>query len=95
MLPQTQQVQAMAGPDGTLHVDPRGVINVVINRHTDLDGTPSITISFGGVNQAHVTFDATGTRPISFYIYNLNPPPQLVQSIQNIVGWVAGPPTLH
>lgn len=47
-------------------------------------------IAFGGHNQALVTFDAFGTAPVSYSLYNPAPNLFIEQSVQNIVQQLSG-----
>lgn len=47
-------------------------------------------IAFGGFNQALVTFDASGTAPVSYSLYNPAPNQFIEQSVQNIVQQLSG-----
>lgn len=47
-------------------------------------------IAFGGCNQALVTFDAFGTAPVSYSLYNPAPNQFIEQSVRNIVQQLSG-----
>lgn len=89
------QLTAVLLPDGSLDIQPGGPVPVTVEFSFDETGSRIATISFGGFNQAVVTFDATGTFPITYMMYDPMPTLALDSSIQNIVNHVSGSPTLH
>lgn len=91
----TLQLGAVLLPDGSLDIRPDGTVPVMVLFSTDENGARIATIAFGGFNQAVVTFDATGTYPITYMMYDPMPTLALDSSIQNIVNHVSGIPTLH
>lgn len=89
------QLQAAFGADGALVITPGGGVPVLLSYSTDQLGNKTAIIAFGGVNQAVVTFDATGRQPMNFMFYNPAPDYQLEGSVRNIIQYIASSPTLH
>lgn len=87
-------LQAILQQDGSLTIAPNGGIPVSVV-FSDTDQGRIATIAFGGFNQAVVTFDLTGTRPLTYHLYSPMPTAALDRSIQNIVNHMSGSPTLH
>lgn len=86
------QLAAILMPDGCLVVNPLGDIPVVVTYSGVTEKTA--TIAFGGVNQALVTFDEQGVRPLTYMLYNCAPDMALDQSVQNIIAYLTEAPTL-
>lgn len=89
------QLDAIIQADGSLMIQPGGTVPVTVLFSSDDAGCKVATIAFGGVNQAVVTFDAMGDRPVSYLMYNPAPNWALEVSVQNIVGYFSTIPTLH
>ena len=93
--PITQELSTQLMPDGTLAVSPLGTVPVTVVFQTDETGAKTAIIAWGGYNQAVITYDATGTRPVSFMLYSVAPTLALQISVQNIVDYLMRSPTLH
>lgn len=91
----TIQLQAVIQPDGSLAIFPGGMETVNILYSYDEHGAKSAVIHFGGNNQAVVTYDSTGTQPVSYTMYSPSPTFPIEQSVRNIVQHFADTPTLH
>lgn len=91
----TIQLHAVIQPDGSLGIDPIGPETVSIVYSYDEAGAKSAIIHFGGNNQAVVTYDSTGTQPVSYTMFNASPTFPIEQSVRNIVQHFADTPTLH
>lgn len=82
---ETYNFMALIQPDGTLALNPTGSSPVTINVNTGPDGSKNAIIAFGGYNQACVSFDAMGTRPVSFSMFNAGNDPIAEESVRNIL----------
>ena len=89
------QLQAAIMPDGSLSIFPGGPETVSITYSYDEAGAKTATITFGGCNQAFVTYDASGHQPVSYTMYEPSPTFPVEQSVRNIVQHFADTPTLH
>lgn len=90
------QLEAVIVEDGSLLVQPGGNVQINVFISQDELGAKVATIAFGGFNQAVITFDESGVRPVAYTLFDPAPTAALDQSIQNIVNHFPGSgPTLH
>lgn len=70
---------------GCLFPDANGQGRCFINYSVDSVGEKTATISFEGCNQAFITFDSSGTRVVSYTLYQLAPDKETMVSVNNII----------
>lgn len=82
----------MAQNGGLTIVNPGngGAGEVMLSFNRNQANELTVIITFGGHNQALVTFDASGTAPVSYSLYNPAPNQFIERSVQNIVQQLSG-----
>ena len=86
---------AVMAPDGSLMISELGSERVTVTFSYNAANEKTAIIAFGGCNQAVITYDASGTQPVTYMLYNPAPTLPEEQSVQNIIGYFAASPMLH
>lgn len=76
-------------PDGSLTPDKRGIAEAVVQFNQDDQGVKTAKIFFGGLIQAHATYNMGGDKIVSYSLFTqdgLNP--STASSVENIVEYL-------
>lgn len=92
---QSAQIPIMQNLDGSYSPNNLGLGVAVVTYNYDISGKTAI-INFDGMNQAVLTFDATGTTVVSYHMLNLMASAQDMATVENIARYLANAQaTLH